>query len=160
MQVKQVPAQSTMMRSMTMFARLFIDTGGFIALADRSDVYHSQATEFYRSLKPHVKRLTSLLVVSEAYTWLLYHINSAVAGKWLGFMEEAEEQGVLSVLYPDQKLERKARRLLHRYSDQQLSYTDAVTLAILQEYPEIDAIFSFDRHMALAGILVVPGPVG
>lgn len=108
MQVGQAPAQSTMMKPIAMFARLFIDTGGFIALTDKSDVYHSQATEFYSSLKPHMKRFTSLLVVGETYTWLLYHINSAVARKWLGFVEEAEEQGVLSVLYPDQKLDKES----------------------------------------------------
>ncbi len=36
-------------------------------------------------------------------------------------------------------------------------YVDAFSIAIIQSRPDIDAIFAFDHHMALAGIPVLPG---
>lgn len=72
-------------------------------------------------------------------------------------MEEAEEQGLLSVVYLDRELEKRARQIIYRFQDQDISYVDAITLAILQSNSGIDAVFSFDCHMILAGISVLPG---
>ncbi|MBC7342492.1 MAG: type II toxin-antitoxin system VapC family toxin [Clostridia bacterium] len=142
---------------MTMFTKLFIDTGGFVALADRNDMHHDRAVEFYRALSRDIQRITSLPVISESYAWILYHLGGQQARQWLRYVEEAEAQGLLSVVYPDRELEKKARQIIYRFEDQDISYVDALTLAILQSNSEIDAIFSFDRHMLLAGISVLPG---
>ena len=34
---------------------------------------------------------------------------------------------------------------------------DAFSIALIQSRPDIDAVFAFDHHMALAGIPVLPG---
>lgn len=142
---------------MTMFTKLFIDTGGFVALADRNDMHHDRAVEFYRALSRDIQRITSLPVISESYAWILYHLGGQQARQWLRYVEEAEAQGLLSVVYPDRELEKKARQIIYRFEDQDISYVDALALAILQSNSEIDAIFSFDRYMLLAGISVLPG---
>ncbi|OAT79796.1 type II toxin-antitoxin system VapC family toxin [Desulfotomaculum copahuensis] len=142
-----------------MFTKIFIDTGGFVALADRNDIYHDRAVEFYYELAPNIQRVTSLPVIGESYAWVLYHLGGVQARKWLGYVEEAEEKCLLFVIYPDKNLEKKARRIIYRFEDQSISYVDALTLAILQLHPEIDSIFSFDRHMVLAGIPILPGSV-
>lgn len=72
-------------------------------------------------------------------------------------MEEAEEQGLLSVVYPERELEKRACQVIYRFEDQDISYVNAITLAILQSNLGIDAVFSFDRHMILAGISALPG---
>lgn len=41
--------------------------------------------------------------------------------------------------------------------NQKLSYVDAFSIALIQSRPDIDAVFAFDHHMALAGIPVLPG---
>lgn len=145
---------------MTTLSRVFIDSGAFLALVDPRDAYHAEAVEFYRSLPGRSERMTSWAVVSECYTWLLYHVNGVRARRWLGDIGDAEDQGRLHVIYPDPSLDLQTRRILQRFEDQQLSYTDALTLAILQMHSGIAAIFAFDHHMALAGVPVRPGTLG
>lgn len=50
--------------------RLFIDTGAFIAMIDERDPLHQEAQAFYTSIRKRVTLITSLLVISETYTWL------------------------------------------------------------------------------------------
>lgn len=102
---------------MTMFTKLFIDTGGFVALADRNDMQHDHAVEFYRALSRNIQRITSLPVISESYAWILYHLGGQQAKQWLRYVEEAETQGLLSVVYPDRGLGKKASQIIYRFED-------------------------------------------
>lgn len=140
-----------------MYAKIFMDSGGFIALVDRNDIAHRQAMEFYRVLSPTTRRVTSLSVVGESFTWIKYNLGGDQAKEWLGYVEEATEKSLLEIIYPEQNVDLKARRLIYRFDDQPISYTDALTLAILQSRPDIDAVFAFDHHLALAGLPVLPG---
>jgi predicted nucleic acid-binding protein len=73
--------------------------------------------------------------------------------------DSLENQGFLQVVYPDSQMELGVRKVIGRFHDQQLSYVDAFSLALIQSRPDIDAIFAFDHHLALAGIPVLPGPL-
>lgn len=68
-----------------------------------------------------------------------------------------ENQGILEIIYPDALMEVRVGKVIARYQDQKLSYVDAFSIALIQSRPDIDAIFAFDHHMALAGIPVLPG---
>ena len=68
-----------------------------------------------------------------------------------------ENQGFLQVIYPDSQMEAGVRKVIGRYHDQKLSYVDAFSIALIQSRPDIDAVFAFDHHMALAGLPVLPG---
>jgi predicted nucleic acid-binding protein len=56
-------------------------------------------------------------------------------------------------------MEMGIRRNLSRFQDQDLSYVDALSLYVVQSRGDIDAIFAFDHHLALAGLPVFPGPL-
>jgi predicted nucleic acid-binding protein len=49
--------------------------------------------------------------------------------------------------------------VLMNRKDQDLSYVDALSLYVVQSHSDIDAIFAFDHHLALAGLPVFPGPL-
>jgi hypothetical protein len=67
-----------------------------------------------------------------------------------------ENQGFLQVVYPDSQMELGVRKVNGRFHDQQLSYVDAFSLALIQSRPDIDVVFAFDHHLTLAGIPVLP----
>ncbi|GAC1392253.1 MAG: hypothetical protein NVS4B11_19790 [Ktedonobacteraceae bacterium] len=56
-------------------------------------------------------------------------------------------------------MEIEVRKILERFQDQDLSYVDAFTLALIRTRPDINAIFAFDHHMAFAGLPILPGPL-
>lgn len=126
---------------------------------NRNERYHEPAVHFQRSLDPLVARLTTWGVVSETYTWLRYHLGFRQAETWLHQEAELEDRGLLEVIFPAPSMEVGIRRNLGRFSDQDLSYVDALSLYVVQTRREIDAIFAFDHHLSLVGVPVLPGPV-
>ncbi len=150
--------QATMI-SMRALSSVFIDTGAFLALVDPKDTYFEAASEFYRGLGAAVRQYTSWAVVAETYTWLRYHLDATKAAQWLGRFEDAEKSALIQVIYPERDLDLRTRRLLYQFHDQALSYADAFTLSVLESRPDIEAVFAFDHHMALAGVTILPGPV-
>jgi predicted nucleic acid-binding protein len=137
--------------------RVFIDTSAWIDLMNSEERHHTAAVAFHKSLAPMTLRITSWGIVSETFTWIRYHIGYREASRWLTLKDSLEDQGFLQVVCPDHQMEIGVRKVISRFHDQQLSYVDAFSLALIQSRPDIDAIFAFDHHMTLAGIPVLPG---
>jgi uncharacterized protein len=139
--------------------RVFVDTSAWIDLMNSKERHHTAAVTFHKGLAPMTLRITSWGIVSETFTWIRYHIGYREASRWLSLKDSLENQGFLQVVYPDSQMELGVRKVIGRFHDQQLSYVDAFSLALIQSRPDIDAIFAFDHHLALAGIPVLPGPL-
>jgi len=137
--------------------RVFIDTSAWIDLMNSNERHHTAAVTFHKSLAPMTLLITTWGIVSETFTWIRYHIGFREASRWLTLKDSLEDQGFLQVVYPDHQMEIGVRKVISRFHDQQLSYVDAFSLALIQSRPDIDAIFAFDHHMTLAGIPVLPG---
>jgi predicted nucleic acid-binding protein len=146
-----------MTTSIADFKRVFIDTSAWINLMNSNERHHTAAVKFHKSLAPMTLRITTWGIVSETFTWIRYHIGYPEASRWLTLKDSLEDQGFLQVVYPDHLMEIGVRKVISRFHDQQLSYVDAFSLAIIQSRLDIDAIFAFDHHMSLAGIPVLPG---
>jgi len=125
--------------------RLFVDTGAFIALIDEHDLLHRASQTFYTSLSKRTRLITSLMVVSETYTWLRYHAGYDLAARFLDIIDRSEKAGVLKIILPDGDIKSKAHAVLKRYGDQDLSYTDAVSFVLLEKM-DIGDVFGFDSH--------------
>lgn len=136
-------------------SKLFIDTGAFIALIIEEDNLHEIAKTYYQSLRKSILLYTSILVVSETYTWLRYHYGFQPASQFLDIIKNGIKTGNLIVLYPDPVICEKAHAILIKYKDQELSYADALSFAIL-EAEEIKDVFGFDNHFYIANCSLWP----
>src|SRR5438876_11987818 len=148
-----------MTTSMADIKRVFIDTSAWIDLMNSNERHHTAAVTFHKSLNPMALRITSWGIVSETFTWIRYHVGGWEAFRWLSLKEALEHQGFLQVVFPDSQKEVGVRKTINRFHDQNLSYVDAFSIALIQSHPDIDAVFAFDHHMALAGLPVLPGPL-
>lgn len=63
----------------------------------------------------------------------------------------------LIILRPDQEDELRGIELFEKYADQHVSFTDAVSFALMRR-SGIETAFTFDAHFARAGFAVLPGP--
>jgi predicted nucleic acid-binding protein len=149
-----------MMTSIADIQRVFVDSSAWIDLMNKKERHHAAAVAFHKSLAPMTLRITTWGIVSETFTWIRYHIGSREASRWLTLKESLEQQGFLQVVFPDPQMEVRVRKVIERFHDQNLSYVDAFSIALIQSRPDIDAIFAFDRHMTLAGLPVMPGLLG
>lgn len=134
---------------------LFVDTSAFIALLWRGDRWHKDAASFYRNITGRPK-ITSNLVVAETYGRLRYGASYDFAVRFLRGLREAQDQGSISLVRSDEALEQKAEKLLAQFQDQDISYVDAVSFAIIRDLL-INDVFCFDKHFYLLGCNVLPG---
>lgn len=132
---------------------LFVDTGAWFALADKSDQHHSQAVKVYPNLLSSCHHLTTTnLVIAETYVLIRRAIGHQPA---ISFLENIAASPRVIKIYSDSALEEAAEDILRKYQDQDLSYTDAVSFAVMKQYGIIQA-FSFDQHFVTAGFTLTP----
>jgi predicted nucleic acid-binding protein len=132
---------------------LFVDTGAWYALADRSDQHHNEAVEIYpKLLSGNLPLKTTNLIISETYILIRRGIGYQAA---IAFLENIASSPRVIKIYSDRMLEETAESILRQYQDQDFSYTDAVSFVVMEHYGITEA-FSFDKHFVTAGFTLIP----
>lgn len=132
---------------------IFIDTGAWVALADRDDDCHRRAVSVYPSLLKSCRTLvTSNLVVAESYVLVLHALGHTAA---MSFLEKIHASPRILKIYSNEEIESDAKDILMKYTDQDFSYTDAVSFAIMR-MQRIEKVFCFDKHFLTAGFVRIP----
>ena len=132
--------------------QIFVDTGAWIALAVEDDAHHEEAVQAYPDLLRKYRLLTTNLVVAETYILLRREAGHQAA---IEFLERLAASPRIRKIYSTPELEREAEEILRRYRDQDFSYTDAVSFALMQQ-EGIREAFAFDAHFHTMGFLLIP----
>ena len=130
---------------------IFVDTGAFVARYLARDQYHTAAVEGWRRLDRH-RIVTTSHVLDEALTLLGRRAGNAFAAERARRFLTSERLGIVR---PDLDDELSAVELFESFADQGVSFTDAVSFAVMRRL-SIDRAFTFDRHFALAGFELWP----
>lgn len=131
----------------------FVDTGAFIAITDKSDQYHSRAATYFRKLlKFRHPLLTTNFVLDETYTRLKRKLGSKAS---ITFGDEIRKSDQLETIIVDREIERRAWEIFKKYQDQEFSYTDCTSFAVM-EINKLKTAFAFDTHFEIFGISIAP----
>jgi len=132
---------------------IFVDTSAWIALVDKDDSHHKEAASSYPSLlKNHRNLITSNFVIAETYIIILNELGHKLA---IDFLEKLKASPRILKIYSNEDIEAEAEPILVKYSDQDFSYTDAVSFVIMKRQ-KIRKTFSFDKHFVIAGFVNIP----
>jgi predicted nucleic acid-binding protein len=126
----------------------YVDTSALIAFADRSDTHHPT---FRRLFAEPPSLLTTTLVIAEGHAWFLRRYDRTRALQFLAMVEDMSPLSVAAVGPSEQK---KAVEILRRFSDQDLTVTDAVGLHIMRAQ-RIRVCWSTDFHLTMTGVPLV-----
>lgn len=126
----------------------YVDTSALIAFVDRSDTHHPLFRRLF-SEPPGI--ITTTLVVAEGHAWFLRRYDRTRALQFLSMIEDMKPLKVAPVGSAEQA---GAARLLRRFSDQDLTLTDAVGLHLMREQ-RIKSCWSTDFHLGLTGVSLV-----
>jgi predicted nucleic acid-binding protein len=123
----------------------YVDTSALIAFADRSDSHH---LTFRRLFAKPPALITTTLVVAEGHAWFLRRYDRTRA---LQFMAMIEDMSPLTVAAVGKKEQSEATEVLRRFSDQDLTLTDAVGLHVMKAH-RLRRCWSTDFHLGLTGV--------
>ncbi|HZX97415.1 MAG TPA: PIN domain-containing protein [Myxococcales bacterium] len=131
--------------------RVFVDTGGWLALALAADPYHERAAEAWTSLQRSGARpCTSVPVVIETFTYLQRKIDARLAHSWSeGLRGRGPELFACGPEDLAQAWQWLQRRELHK-----LSLVDATSFVLLKKH-QVRNVLAFDTHFAQAGFRLV-----
>jgi len=132
---------------------VFVDTSAWIAVSDVRDKYHQAARVTYqRLLEAHYTLITTNLVVAETHILIRRTGGHAQA---MHFLQSLRGSPRLQRVYSDLSLESAAEAILEAHPDQDFSFTDAVSFAVMQVHG-LTQVFTFDRLFAVLGFQVFP----
>ncbi len=132
---------------------LFVDTAGWMMLADASDPQHTAArTARDAWLKSGGLLVSSDYVLDETLTLLRVRLGLAAAEAW---WNQVEGSGRLIWEWIDTLRAEKARRWFFRWRDKAFSFTDCTSFVLMRER-RIKAALTSDRHFSQAGFTVSP----
>lgn len=124
-----------------------MDTSALIAFADRSDTYH---TTFRRLFSEPPSLLTTALVVAEGHGWFLRRYDRSRALLFLAMIEDMP----ITVAPVGPAEQTAAAAVLRRFSDQDLTLTDAVGLHVM-DAQGCRVCWSTDFHLGITGVPLV-----
>jgi predicted nucleic acid-binding protein len=131
-------------------AECYVDTSALIAFVDRSDSYHPLFRRLFAEPPP---LLTTALVVAEGQAWFLRRYDRQ---RGLQFLAMIEAMTPLTVVAVGSQEQAAAVSLLRKFSDQDLTLTDAVGLHVAKAR-RVRSVWSTDFHLGLSGVPLVTG---
>ncbi|MFP4585597.1 MAG: type II toxin-antitoxin system VapC family toxin [Desulfococcaceae bacterium] len=136
--------------------RIFVDTWAWYALADRKDSDHEIANRANLDLLDHgCTFVTTNYVISESVTLIRYKLRHDTALDFWDKILHLVESGLLHYVRVTQKQEMEAKNIFARFSDQDFSFADCGSFAVMREH-NITHAFTGDHHFATLGFQLIP----
>lgn len=135
-------------------ARLFVDSGAWIALRSRRDQHHATADHLFRlALARRIQLITTNLVIAEAHRLTLFRAGVRAA---LRALERIDASPSVKIHFPTAGEHAGARRWLERMASRPITYTDAVSFTVM-DATACRHVLGFDQDFAAAGFTLWRG---
>lgn len=135
-------------------ARLFVDSGAWIALRSRRDQHHAEADRLFReALSGRIALITTNLVLAETHRLTLFRAGVQPAFRAL---ERIDASQSVAIHFATADHHARARQWLERLAPRPITYTDAVSFAVM-EANRCSHVLGFDQDFAAAGFTLWHG---
>lgn len=132
---------------------IFVDTGAWVAIADKNDQYSKEASYQYTSLILKKERLiTSNLVLVETYNLLSQTLGAGATIKFGNILDSTNLIRIETITEMDWD---RGWKILEKYDDKKFSFTDCTSFALMERL-KIKTAFSFDVHFTQYGFTKIP----
>jgi len=135
---------------------VFVDTGGWIAMAVVRDQFHKHAASYYRKIsRRKIPLITSNYVLAETYTRIRYDDGHGKAIKFHAIIQEANVAGRLHLEWVTPSIHQEAWTIFKDYADQVLSFVDCTSF-VIASHAGVKEVFGFDKHFNTMGFILKP----
>jgi len=130
---------------------IFVDTSAWYAIVDIDDNDHNAAVTFHTANTTPL--ITTTAVFSETITLIRCRIGHDAARIFGQKLKESSFVRLVALTSAD---EERAWEIFTRYRDQNFSFADCTSFAVMQRM-KIATAFTFDKHFSVMKFGVVPG---
>lgn len=131
---------------------IFVDTAGWLCLADRSQPEHAQARSVYQD-RAGIRAVTTNYILAELFA-LLSSRTRLPRTQILDFIVAIRSSAQVEVVYADAALDSSALDLLRSRLDKHWSLADAVSFIVMQQHGITEALTT-DHHFEQAGFQIL-----
>lgn len=132
---------------------VLVDTGGWMACADRADPAHSACAAARDStLEAGRVLITTDFIVDETLTLIRFRLGLAAADTW---WQQIDGSARLRWERIENDRFERARNLFFQYRDEDLSFTDCTSIAVMREL-KLKTVITTDGHFRQVGFDVLP----
>jgi predicted nucleic acid-binding protein len=128
---------------------IFVDTGAWYALLDKSDANHHVAVKFKDSLVHPL--VTSNYIADEVITLVRNRLGHKVA---VEIGQKLWDESIANLIHVTPQDEKKAWEIFVKYHDKTFSFTDCTSFALMGRIGITEA-FAFDEHFMQYGNFIV-----
>ena len=133
--------------------RLYVDTAGWMALADAKDPLHSASMQYRdTSLENGAILVTSNYILDETLTLIRMRLGIDAAEKWWHPVSESPR---CDVRWITPELSERALQYFFKWRDQSFSFTDCTSFVLMKE-SGIEKALTSDHHFTIAGFKIFP----
>ena len=131
---------------------IFTDTSALIAVLNKKDQYHDQAAAAYHDL---LNGSFSLLITTHIFAETLTRIARRVSQQAaISAGTAIRNQVRITMVTPAQDALDQAWKIFQSYNDQQFSFVDCISFAVMQEM-NLSRAFAFDKHFKIMGFEII-----
>ena len=132
---------------------LFVDTAGWMAMADAADPHHEAACRSRDAgLAAGALLVSTDFVLDETLTLLRMRLGLPAAARWWDRVEASPRLRWEPI---DKERLEPSRRWFFQWADQRFSFTDCTSFVVMRELG-IDRALTTDAHFRRAGFEIVP----
>jgi uncharacterized protein len=133
---------------------VLFDTCALEGITDPRDQFHRSATSCLAELRDlaYPFYVTSV-TIAETHRRILYKRHLGILPA-LDFLERTLNSSI-NIIRPTEEDEQQALQYIRRFDDQNLTFTDAISMAVMKRLG-LRKVFSFDWHFTLLGFIVIP----
>ena len=132
---------------------VFVDTGVWYAMADKSDQFHKKTITYIKKLiSNNVSFITTNLVIHETVMLLSRRLSKKAA---ITFLDMVYSEDHIEIIENDEIIEQKAYKIFKKFTDQDFSITDCISFVVLKE-KRIKKVLTFDKHFKTMKFVVIP----
>ncbi len=137
-------------------SRIFVDTWAWYALTDAGDQEHVVAQlALDELLDKGYTFVTTNFVLAETFTLIRYNLHHRAAVEFQRRLQQLVDSELVELIRIDKTHEDAAWLIFERYDDQDFSYTDCTSFAVMRTLKLIQA-FTGDHHFAILGFTPFP----
>lgn len=135
---------------------IFIDTWAWYALVDTTDSDHPVAQlALEELLEGDYTFVTTNFVIAETVTLIRYNLHHQAAIEFHTRLQQLIDDGLVEFVRVDEAQESVAWQIFEKYKDQDFSYIDCTSFAVMRAH-KLTHAFTADHHYDVMGFSLVP----